>query len=237
MRVLARGGGCARELFPQWRESDSEAQCWWLIPYSAWEKSWRSSQGFCWGSWAAVGGNNRLHGESKTLQRKIVGHSLVWCVDTDICEVSVLLWQLFWNLSCFQCYQYIKKQFEHSRNFVSVHVWFHPQEVLGECLKRRLAGPSRAGVSELSFSLTHTHTLHTRNSRLRSHVLRASPITSSAAHFFLLFFLLSLWLHGGYSPTLWIFTNAVIIINNHTIWCNCKFRSISQVISDTSDIH
>ena len=102
MRVLARGGGCARELFPQWRESDSEAQCWWLIPYSAWEKSWRSAQVFCWGSWAAVGGNNRLHGESKTLQRKIVGHSLVWCVDTDICEASVLLWQLFWNLSFFK---------------------------------------------------------------------------------------------------------------------------------------
>lgn len=159
----------------------------------------------------------------------------VMCWHCDICEASVLLWQLFWNLSCFQCYQYIKKQFEHSRNFVSVHVWFHPQEVLGECWKRRLAGPSRAGVSELSFSLSHmrTHTLHTRNSCLRSHVLRATPITSSAAHFFLLFFLLSLWLYGGYSPTLWIFTNAVIIIiNNHTIWCNCKFRSISQVISD-----
>ena len=88
----------------------------------------------------------------------------VMCWHCDVCEASVLLWHLFWNLSCFQCYQYIKEQFEHSRDFVCVHVWFHPHEVLGECWKWRLAGPSHAGTSErslpLSLSLTHTHASH-----------------------------------------------------------------------------
>ena len=155
----------------------------------------------------------------------------VICWHCDICEVSVLLWHLFWNLSCFQCYQYIKEQFEHSRNFVFVHVWFHPQEVLGGCWKWRLAGPCR---NIRTHTHTHTHICFTHVPAASSHMCsepHTSHLVLQISFFF--FFLLSLWLYGGYSPALWIFTNAVtIIINNHTIWCYWKFSSISQLISD-----